>query len=198
MKKSILSVAVVLTCSLYVTSAFSQKQDTTRKTTVTTTTTTTVKPDSLGNVARTLLSNPDYSTIAAAAKTANLEASVSGSGPYTIFAPSNAAFAKLSAGRQDSLLKDTAKLSALLKTHVVAGKYGKAEIIKTLTAGKGKATLTTIDGQTLKLSISPKSTLQLTDANGNVAEVILYDLQATNGVVNGINNILMPANKQTM
>ncbi|MBW4889628.1 fasciclin domain-containing protein [Mucilaginibacter sp. HMF5004] len=197
MKKSILSVAALLIISVSTQSVSAQTQDTSRKTT-TVTTTTTVKTDSIGDVVRTLLSNPDYSTAAAAAKAGNLSASVSGAGPYTIFAPNNAAFAKLPADAQDNLMKDTTKLSGILKTHVVAGKYGKAEIIKALSAGKGKATLTTIDGQILKLSISPKSTLQLTDVNGNVAEVILYDLQASNGVVNGINNILMPANKQSM
>jgi len=113
-------------------------------------------------------------------------------GPYTIFAPNNAAFNKLPAGKLDSLTKDPVKLSAFLKGHVVKGRYSKADIIKALTEGKGKATLTTIDDQSLALSVSPNKTLQLTNAAGVSAEVSLYDLIGTNGIVNGINAVLLP------
>lgn len=197
MKKSILIVAASLSIGLMTNQVFAQtptqKQDTSKKSTTTTTTTTTTDTTSLGDVAAILTSNADYSTVALAAKATNLDASVNGPGPYTIFAPNNAAFTKLPQGKLDSLMKDTSQLARVLKTHVVAGKYGKAEIIKALTTGKGKADLTTIDGQTLKLSVSAKSTLQLTDPTGNTSEVILYDLIGKNGVVNGINGILMPA-----
>ncbi|EHQ30564.1 fasciclin domain-containing protein [Mucilaginibacter paludis] len=191
MKKSILILAASLSVSLFVNHAFAQTttKDTSKQATTTETATAT------GNVVKTLSSNSDYSTTALAAKAANLDASLTGSGPYTIFAPNNAAFAKLPAGKLDSLMKDTAKLASVLKVHVVNGKYGKAEIIKALTAGKGKATLPTVDGEELKLSVSPKSTLQLTDPEGHIAEVTLYDLQGTNGVVNGINAVLEPATK---
>lgn len=144
------------------------------------------------DVAETVASNADYKTAADAIKTAGLEASLKAAGPYTVFAPNEAAFSKLPAGAADELKKDPAKLGALLKGHVVTGKYGKAEIIKALTDGKGKATLTTIDGQSLVLSVSPNKTLQLTSASGSVAEVSLYDLWASNGVVNGINSVLLP------
>lgn len=144
------------------------------------------------DVARVLLSNTDYSTAAAAVKTAGLDTVLKTGGPYTIFAPNNAAFNKLPAGTLEGLTKDPAKLSAFLKGHIVTGRYSKADIIKTLTAGKGKANLTTIDGQTLALSVSPNKTLQLTNAAGVSAEVSLYDLIGTNGVVNGINAVLLP------
>ncbi len=101
------------------------------------------------------MGNSDYSTAAAALKTAGLDATLKTGGPYTIFAPNNAAFNKLPAGKLDSLTKDPAKLSAFLKGHVVTGRYSKADIIKALTDGKGAATLTTIDGQSLSLSVSP-------------------------------------------
>jgi uncharacterized surface protein with fasciclin (FAS1) repeats len=149
-------------------------------------------PTPTDDVARVLLSNTDYSTAAAAFKTAGLDTVLKTGGPYTIFAPNNAAFNKLSTGKLDSLTKDAAKLSTFLKGHVVTGKYSKADIIKALTAGKGKATLTTVDGQTLALSVSPNKTLQLTNAAGVSAEVSLYDLIGTNGVVNGINAVLLP------
>jgi uncharacterized surface protein with fasciclin (FAS1) repeats len=192
MKKSILMVAACLSVSVLVNQAFAQTQDPSKKNPATTTQTS-AETAPLGDVAAILTSNADYSTAALAAKAANLDASVKGTGPYTIFAPNNSAFTKLPSGKLDSLMKDTSKLARVLKTHVVVGKYDKAEIIKVLTAGKGKAELTTIDGQTLKLSVSPKSTLQLTDPAGNTSEVVLYDLIANNGVVNGINGILMPA-----
>ncbi len=75
---------------------------------------------------------------------------------------------------------------------MVTGRYGKADIIKALTAGKGKATLTTLNGQPLQLSISATKKLQLTTVDGVTAEVILYDLLGNNGIVNGINAILLP------
>ncbi len=81
----------------------------------------------------------------------------------------------------------------MLKGHVVTGKYAKADIIKALNAGKGKATLTTIDGQTLTLSVTADKKLQLANAAGNTAQVVLYDLVGANGVVNGLNAVLAPA-----
>ncbi|NNU34827.1 fasciclin domain-containing protein [Mucilaginibacter sp. S1162] len=127
-------------------------------------------------------------------KNANLEASLRTGGPYTIFAPNNAAFSKLSPGKLDSLMKDNGRFATLLKSHMVTGRYGKADIIKALTAGKGKATLTTLNGQPLQLSISPTKKLQLTTADGVTAEVVLYDLLGNNGIVNGIDAILLPGN----
>jgi uncharacterized surface protein with fasciclin (FAS1) repeats len=147
-----------------------------------------------GNVINALNSNADYTTAASAVKSANLEASLRTGGPYTIFAPNNAAFSKLSPGKLDSLMKDNGKFATLLKSHMVTGRYGKADIIKALTAGKGKATLTTLNGQPLQLSISPTKKLQLTTVDGVTAEVILYDLLGNNGIVNGIDAILLPGN----
>ncbi|GAB3912158.1 hypothetical protein GCM10028826_23000 [Mucilaginibacter boryungensis] len=167
--------------------------DTAKKTTTTTTITTTTTNNAAADVVGALNSNPDYTTAALAVKTADLESVLKTGGPYTIFAPNNNAFTKLPAGKLDSLMKDPVKLSALLKGHIVNGKYAKADIIKALTAGKGKATLTTLDGQTLTLSISKTSTLQLTNAAGSTAEVTLYDLIGGNGVVNGLNGVLLPS-----
>jgi uncharacterized surface protein with fasciclin (FAS1) repeats len=188
MKKSVLIVAATLSISLLVNRSFAQTQDTTKKSATSTATAVTAT----GDVVSTLSSNADYSTAATAAKAANLDAKLPASGTYTIFAPNNEAFSKLPQGKLDSLLKDTTKLAGVLKVHVVNGKYGKAEIVKALTEGHGKATLNTVDGETLQLSISPKRTVQLTDPTGNTSEITLFDLVATNGVVNGINNIMMP------
>jgi len=191
MKKSFLIAATSLFVCFTANQVMAQT-DTTKKTTTTTTTTTTGTNNGAADVVGALNSNPDYTTAALAVKTADLESVLKTGGPYTIFAPNNNAFTKLPAGRLDSLMKDPVKLAALLKGHIVNGKYAKADIIKALTAGKGKATLTTLDGQTLTLSISKTSTLQLTNAAGSTAEVTLYDLVGGNGVVNGLNGVLLP------
>lgn len=194
MKKSFFIAAATLLVGFTANYVMAQT-DTTKKTTTTTTTTTATSNNGAADVVGALNSNLDYTTAALAVKAAGLDSQLKTGGPYTIFAPNNAAFAKLPQGQLDSLMKDPAKLSTILKVHVVNGKYAKADIIKALTAGKGKATLTTIDGQTLTMSITPNSTLQIADAAGDKAEVILYDLIGANGIVNGINAILMPPAK---
>jgi uncharacterized surface protein with fasciclin (FAS1) repeats len=188
MKRSLLMVGALLLVNLTASRVFAQTQDTTKKTTTATTSPT----DGASDVVGALASNADYSTALNAVKTAKLDSTLKTGGPYTIFAPNNIAFSNLAPGKLDSLMKDPAKLATLLKGHIVTGKYGKADIIKALNAGKGKATLTTLDGQTLTLSISPDKKLQLTNAAGSSALVTLYDLIGSNGIVNGINGILLP------
>jgi len=190
MKKALLMAGALLLINFTATRVFAQT-DTTKKTTTTTTTTTTTAAQGAADVVGALASNADYSTAAAAVKAAGLEAALKTGGPYTIFAPNNIVFSNLGA-KSDSLMKDTVKLATVLKGHIVKGRYGKADIIKALNAGKGKASLTTLDGQTLTLSISADSKLQLTNAAGNMAQVTLFDLIGANGVVNGINGILLP------
>lgn len=190
MKKSVLIVAVTVITGVFTGNVFAQTTQDTVKKSATVTTTTAVVPT--GDVVSTLSSNSNYSTAAVAAKAADLDAKLPASGTYTIFAPNNAAFGKLPSSKLDSLMKDTAKLASILKVHVVNGKYGKAEIVKALSAGHGKATLNAVDGETLQLSVSPNRTVQLTDPTGGTAEITLFDLVGTNGVVNGISGILMP------
>lgn len=193
MKKSFLLAGALLLLNITATRVFAQTTptDTTKKTNTTTTTApaTPSTAEGASDVVGALGSNADYSTALAAVKAAGLDATLKTGGPYTIFAPNNVAFSNLPAGKLDSLLKDPVKLGTLLKGHVVNGKYGKADIIKALNTGKGKTTLTTIDGQTLTLSLVG-SKLQLTNAAGGSAQVTLFDLIGANGVVNGINGIL--------
>ncbi|QHS56322.1 fasciclin domain-containing protein [Mucilaginibacter sp. 14171R-50] len=189
MKRSILAVGVLAFLTVTATRVSAQTQDTTQKTTTTTTTTTT---EGASDVVGALASNADYTTALSAVKAAGLDSVLKTGGPYTIFAPNNITLSNLPAGKLDSLMKDPAKLATILKGHVVTGKYGKAEIIKALNAGKGKATLTTIDGQTLTLSVTSDKKLQLANAAGNTAQVILFDLIGANGIVNGVNGVLMP------
>lgn len=188
MKRANLIAGATLILSIATGSVFAQT-DTTKK--VAATTSTTATTDAAADVVGALGSNPDYSTALTAVKAAKLDSVLKVGGPYTIFAPNNISFSNLPAGQLDGLLKDPVALATLLKGHVVTGKYGKADIIKALTAGKGKATLTTIDGQPLTLSLAG-SKLQLTNASGSTAQVTLFDLIGGNGVVNGLNAILMP------
>ncbi|MFD0793054.1 fasciclin domain-containing protein [Mucilaginibacter litoreus] len=190
-RRSILAVGAVLFLSAAANNVFGQTtQDTTQKT-ATTTTTQPAQADA-ANVVQALQSNADYSTAFNAVKTAGLDSTLATGGPYTIFAPNNNAFSAIPADKLDALMKDKTQLATVLKGHVVNGKYDKAGIIKALNAGKGKATLTTIDGQTLTLGITADKKLQLTNAAGNSAQVVLYDLVGGTGVVNGLNIVLLP------
>ncbi|OJW16895.1 fasciclin domain-containing protein [Mucilaginibacter sp. 44-25] len=187
-KKSILALGAVLFIGVAANTASAQTTpDTARKTT---NTTTTPAPTDAANVVQALQSNSDYSTAFELVKTAKLDSALSVGGPYTIFAPSNNAFSALPAGTLDALKSDPAKLATVLKGHVVNGTYDKAGLIKALSAGKGKATVTTLDGQTLTLSVTADKKLQITNAAGKSAQVILYDLKGGTGVVNGINAVL--------
>ena len=170
-KKSILMVIAVLAIGFYSNRAFAQAAATAPT----------------GDLVVTLSGNADYNVTAALIRAANLGTTLKGAGPYTIIAPSNIALAALPAGKLDSLMADPAKLAAVLKGHVIVGKFDKAELIKTL--GSGTPTLPTIDGNKLTLSVTEKH-LTFTDAQGNHAKVIAFDIIGTNGVVIGIDGVL--------
>jgi uncharacterized surface protein with fasciclin (FAS1) repeats len=136
----------------------------------------------------TLSGNPDYDASALAIRAANLEATLKATGPYTIFAPSNTAFSNLSSDKLDALMKYPTMMATVLKGHVVSGKYDKAGLIKALASGT--ATLTTLDGQKLTLAVNDKKHLELTDAQGDKAQVIAFDMLGTNGVAIGIDAVL--------
>ena len=194
MKKSILIFAAAISLSALTNNIFAQtmQRDTSKKTTTTTTTTTTApaaKADSVKDIDATIANVASLSTLEGAIKAANLSASLKDAGPFTVFAPDNDAFSAVPKTRMDSLMKDPAKLATLVNTHVVKGKFDKAAVIKALTDGKGKATLTTIDGQVLTLSVKDKK-LAITDARGSTALVTSFDTPATNGIIHGINAVL--------
>lgn len=185
MKKSVLILAATLTMGISAHSAFAQTTgDTTKKTTTTATTTT--QATASGDIASVL----NGTTFGNVLTTSKLDSVIKGPGPYTVFAPDNGAFTKLSPAKQDSLLKDPVKLSAVVKKHVIVGKYTKTDIIKALQAGKGSTTLKTVDGQSITLSVSPAKQLVLTDSEGNTSQVVSFDAMASNGVVHGVNAVL--------
>jgi uncharacterized surface protein with fasciclin (FAS1) repeats len=171
MKKSILTVIAVLAIGFFSNRAFAQAAATAPK----------------GDLLDTLSASPDYNVSAVLIRAAGLTATVRGAGPYTIFAPSNIAFSNIPSAKLDALMKDPAALAVILKGHIVSGKYGKAEIIKTL--GSGTPTLTTIDGKVLTLSVTDKH-LTITDSDGNKAKVVAFDMLGTNGVAIGVDAIL--------
>lgn len=194
MKKSVLIAVASLAIGFLSNKAIAQTQDTTKKDTAKTTaapaaTSTTAAS---GDVVGVMATSTNYTPMALAIKSAQLEPTLQAAGPFTIFAPNDVAFSKLPKAQFDALMKDPAKFAPILKYHVVAGKYTKTDIIKALGAGKGKADLKTIDGQTLHLSVNDKSNLQITDAKGNAVLVTAFDTQASNGVVHGINGVMMP------
>ena len=137
--------------------------------------------------------SPDHTTLVAAVKAADLVSTLQGSGPFTVFAPTNAAFAKLPAGTVDELLKpeNKSKLAGVLTYHVVAGNLDSKQVIAAITKGKGKAELTTVAGGKLTASLNGGKVI-LTDANGGKSTVTATDLKGSNGVIHVIDTVLMP------
>src|ERR1700743_1773238 len=155
MKKPILIAAVLLAFSLFTNTLFAQ--------TAPAPAARAAAPAAGGNVIATMTSSDDYTALSVAIRAAGLAETLEGAGPYTIFAPTNEAFGKIPSAQLDALMKDPAKLATVLKGHVISGKMMKADVIKALTTGKGKATLKTLDGQELTLSVA-NGKLQLADA----------------------------------
>ena len=137
--------------------------------------------------------NKDLSTLVAAVKAADLVETLSSEGPFTVFAPTNDAFAKLPAGTVDGLLKPEAKgtLTAVLTYHVVAGEFKAAAVIEAIKKNKGKFEITTVQGGKLIASLKGKNVI-LTDEKGNVATVVIADVAASNGVIHAIDTVVMP------
>jgi uncharacterized surface protein with fasciclin (FAS1) repeats len=148
------------------------------------------------NIVGVAAGNEDFSTLVTAVKAAGLVETLSSEGPFTVFAPNNAAFAKLPAGTVDTLLKPESleKLKSVLTYHVVAGKFDAATVIDAINKNNGKYTVTTVQGGTIVLSLVDGK-VTLTDANGVKSTVILADVAASNGVIHAIDTVVMYLNK---
>ncbi len=135
----------------------------------------------------------DHTTLVAAVKAAGLVDTLSGAGPFTVFAPTNAAFAKLPAGTVEGLLKPAAKadLTKVLTYHVVPGTMTAAQISSAIKAGGGKAELTTVQGAKLTAT-EAGGTVTLTDAKGGKSIVTQADVMQSNGVVHVVDAVLLP------
>lgn len=145
------------------------------------------------NVIENAVNSKDHTTLVAAVKAAGLVETLSGNGPFTVFAPTNAAFAKLPAGTVDNLLKpeNKATLTAVLTYHVVAGKMSSADVIKAIKAGKGKAELKTVQGGILTALMIGKDVV-LKDEKGNTAKITIKDVNQSNGVIHVIDGVALP------
>jgi uncharacterized surface protein with fasciclin (FAS1) repeats len=154
---------------------------------------TTATPAAEQNIVALASGNADLSTLVAAVKAGGLVETLSGPGPFTVFAPTNAAFAKVDKATLDGLLKPEAKdkLGGILKYHVVAGNVKAADVAKLITDGKGKAVIKTVGGGSLTASLDGEKVI-LTDAKGGKATVTATDIAASNGVVHTIDTVVMP------
>jgi len=139
------------------------------------------------------IGSADHTTLVAAVKAADLVSTLKGKGPFTVFAPTNAAFNKLPAGTVESLLKpeNKAKLAKILTYHLVSGNVNAAAVVAAIKSGNGKAELTTVSGGKLTATME-MGKVKLTDESGNSAFVTAADLKGSNGVVHVIDGVLLP------
>ena len=139
------------------------------------------------------VNSKDHTTLVAAVKAAGLVDTLKSAGPFTVFAPTNAAFAALPAGTVDTLLKpeNKAMLSGILTYHVVAGKMDAAALTKAIMDGKGMASLKTVAGGTLTAKASGGKVM-VTDEKGGTATVTIADVYQSNGVIHVVDKVLLP------
>jgi uncharacterized surface protein with fasciclin (FAS1) repeats len=146
-----------------------------------------------GNIVAAAVSSPDHKTLVAAVKAAGLVDTLAGPGPFTVFAPTDAAFALLPAGTVDTLLQpaNRGQLQSVLTYHVVPGKVTAANLIAMIRSGGGSATLTTVQGGTLTARLSGENVV-ITDAVGGNAIVTAADLMQSNGVIHVTDAVFIP------
>ena len=145
------------------------------------------------NIVETAIGSEVHTTLVAAVKAADLVGVLTSEGPFTVFAPTNDAFAKLPEGTVESLLKpeNIKTLQGILTYHVVAGKFNASDVIALVKKNNGKATIPTVNGGNLTAMLKDGS-VYITDANGNSAKVIAADLDNTNGVIHVIDSVVLP------
>jgi uncharacterized surface protein with fasciclin (FAS1) repeats len=139
------------------------------------------------------IGSKDHTTLVAAVKAADLVDVLSSKGPFTVFAPTNEAFAKLPKGTVETLLKseNKAKLQAVLTYHVVAGNLDSKAVVEAIKNGNGSVTLTTVQGGKIVASLSGKNVI-LTDENGNKSTITAVDITSSNGVIHVIDTVVLP------
>ncbi len=139
------------------------------------------------------VASKDHTTLVAAVKAAGLVDTLKGTGPFTVFAPTNAAFAALPKGTVEGLLKPEKKadLTKVLTYHVVAGNLDSTALLARIKQGGGKAVLTTVQGETLTARQAGKG-ITVTDSKGGTARVTIADVRQSNGVIHVVDKVLMP------
>ena len=145
------------------------------------------------NIVQNAVNSKVHTTLVAAVKAAGLVDVLSSEGPFTVFAPTNAAFAKLPAGTVETLVKPENKdtLTSILTYHVVAGRMTSLDVVKAIKAGRGRAVLTTVNGGTLTASMMGKR-IMLTDAKGGKSHVTIANVMQSNGVIHVVDTVLLP------
>ncbi|HEV7775447.1 MAG TPA: fasciclin domain-containing protein [Luteibacter sp.] len=145
------------------------------------------------NIVQNAVNSKDHTTLVAAVKAAGLVDTLSGTGPFTVFAPTNEAFAALPAGTVDNLVKpeNKATLTKILTYHVVAGRYTAKDLTDAVAKGNGTASLTTVQGEPLTVK-QMAGRIEVVDSKGNAADVTIADVMQSNGVIHVVDKVLMP------
>lgn len=145
------------------------------------------------NIVENAVNSKDHTTLVAAVKAAGLVETLQSKGPFTVFAPTNAAFDKLPKGTVETLLKpeNLKTLQTILTYHVVAGKWNASDLMNLIKKENGKATLKTVSGGTLTAWMKGKD-IYLTDENGNSSKVTIADVNQSNGVIHVVDSVVTP------
>ncbi len=145
------------------------------------------------NIVENAVNSKDHTTLVAAIKAADLVTTLQGDGPFTVFAPTNAAFDKLPAGTVATLLEPENKmqLQNVLTYHVVAGNFSSMDIVNAIKKGNGKAMFTSVNGGMLTAMIKGNNVV-ITDANGGTSMVTIADVNQSNGVIHVVNTVMLP------
>lgn len=146
-----------------------------------------------GTIVDVAVGNKDFSTLVTALKAANLVGALQGEGPFTVFAPTNDAFAKIESNTLASLLevKNQKILANILTYHVISGKLAATDVVSALKKGNGIVELKAFNGQVLTV-VQKDGKIWLKDLNGNYSEIVATDIMGSNGVIHVINTVVMP------
>ena len=146
------------------------------------------------NIIQNAVHSKDHTTLVAAVKAAGLVETLEGPGPFTVFAPTNEAFAKLPPGTVDGLLKpeNKATLVKILTYHVVPGRMTTASLMKAVKDGEGEAKLKTVAGEDLTVKDAGSGKLTVTDAKGDVANITIANVMQSNGAIQVVDSVLLP------
>ena len=145
------------------------------------------------NIVQNAVNSKDHTTLVAAVKAAGLVDTLAGPGPFTVFAPTNAAFAKLPAGTVDNLLKpaNKGKLVEVLTYHVVPGRLSAKDLMDAVKSNGGKAKLKTVEGEELTVA-SKGNLLTVWDSKGNTSRITIQNVFQSNGVIHVVDTVLLP------
>ena len=146
-----------------------------------------------GTIVDVAVGNEDFSTLVTALKSADLVSALQGKGPFTVFAPTNDAFAKIDSETLNSLLEEKNKkvLSNILTYHVISGKLAASDVVAALKKGNGSVELTALNGQVITV-VQKDGKIWLQDSKGNYSEISATDVMGSNGVIHVIDTVVMP------